>query len=154
MIRVNRRSFLILLGAVGLMTSRADARDENLAVIVHPTTDVSRLSDVQLEAIFLTERRYWSGTDAIIAFNLAPHSGERVYFDQTVLRMDSEAVGRFWRDRRVRSGAPPPRQVPDPLTVVRLVGRLRGAIGYVPESMVANDVRVVARIRNGKVIPP
>lgn len=154
MIRVNRRDFLMLLGVVGLLTSRADARVDNLAVVVHPSTDVTRLNDVQLEAIFLTERRYWSGTDPVIPFNLPPHSAERIYFDQAVLRMDPDAIGRFWRDRRVRSGAPPPRQAPDPLTVVRLVGRLRGAIGYVPESMVANDVRVVARIRNGKVVPP
>jgi len=154
MIRVNRREFLILLSAVGLLASRADARTENLAVVVHPSSDVSRLSDVQLEAIFLTERRYWSGTDPIIPFNLPPHSDERGCFDQAVLRMDSDAVGRFWRDRRVRSGTPPPRQAPDPLTVVRLVGRLRGAIGYVPESMVRSDVHVVARIHNGKVIAP
>ena len=38
--------------------------------------------------------------------------------------------------------------------IARLVAKLEGAIGYVPESLVARDVRVVARIRNGKVLPP
>jgi ABC-type phosphate transport system substrate-binding protein len=123
-------------------------------VITGPGTDVSQLSDVELEAIFLTERRYWSGTKPIIPFNLLPRSDERVAFDQAVLRMDPDAVARFWRDRRVRSGSPPPRQAPDPLTVLRLVAKLDGAIGYVPESIVSHEVRVVARIRNGKVQGP
>jgi len=109
---------------------------------------------LELEAIFLTERRYWSGTKPIIPFNLLPHSSERVDFDQAVLRMDQDAVARFWRDRRVRTGSPPPRQAPDPTTVIRLVARLEGAIGYVPESMLAPDVRLVARIQNGKVLLP
>ena len=68
--------------------------------------------------------------------------------------MDPDAVARFWLDRRVRSGSPPPRQAPDPVMIARLVAKLEGAIGYVPESLVARDVRVVARIRNGKVLPP
>jgi ABC-type phosphate transport system substrate-binding protein len=151
---VTRRDFLVLLSAIGLSTTRARANPEGLAVVAHPSTDVLRLNDVELEGIFLTERRYWSGTKPIIPFNLAAHSEERVYFDQAVLRMDPDAVARFWRDRRVRSGSPPPRQVPDPLTVLRLVAKLEGAIGYAPESIVTHDVRVVARIRNGKVQPP
>ena len=151
---VTRREFLVLLSAACLATSRGHANPEGLAVIAGPGTDVLRLSDVELETIFLTERRYWSGSKPIIPFNLLPHSQERVLFDQVVLRMDPDAVARYWRDRRVRSGSPPPRQAPDPLTVLRLVTKLDGAIGYVPESIVTHEVRVVARIRNGKVQSP
>src|ERR1700690_4008784 len=149
---IARREFLILVGVVGLTAARAHARSEGLVVVANPSADVSRLNDVELEAIFLTERRYWSGTKPIIPFNLPPYSNERVVFDQAVLRMDPEAVARFWRDRRVRTGAPPPRQAPDPSTVVRLVARLEGAIGYAPESLFTPDVRLVARIQNGKAL--
>jgi hypothetical protein len=151
---VTRREFLALFGTICLATTSGHAHPQGLAVIVGPGTDVTRLSDLELEAIFLTERRFWSGTKPIIPFNLVAHSEERVYFDQVVLRMDPDAVARFWRDRRVRSGSPPPRQAPDPLTVLRLVAKLEGAVGYVPESTVTHDVRVVARIRNGKVQSP
>jgi len=151
---IARREFLVLMGIAGLTAARAHARSENLIVVTNPSADVSRLNDVELEAIFLTERRYWSGTKPIIPFNLPPHSNERVAFDQAVLRMDPDAVARFWRDRRVRTGAPPPRQAPDPTTVMRLVARLEGAIGYAPESMLTPDVRLVARIQNGKVLLP
>jgi ABC-type phosphate transport system substrate-binding protein len=151
---VTRREFLLLLVAVGLPATRARAREENLVVATHPSVGVARLGDEELEAIFLTNRHYWSGTRSIIPFNLPPHSDERVHFDRVVLRMDPDTVARFWLDRRVRSGAPPPRQAPEPGTVVRLIAKLEGAIGYVPESIVTPDVRVVARIRNGKVLPP
>jgi hypothetical protein len=40
------------------------------------------------------------------------------------------------------------------MTVGRLVAKLPGAIGYIPESFVTHEVRVLARIRNGKVLAP
>jgi len=151
---LTRRKFLLLLAAVGLSTTYSFASDPTLAVIVHPDVEVKQLSDVELESIFLTERRYWSGTRPIIPFNLAPRSEERALFDRVVLRMEPEAIARYWLDRRVRSGNPPPRQAPDPMTVGRLVAKLPGAIGYIPESFVTHEVRVLARIRNGKVLAP
>ena len=151
---LTRRKFLLLLAAVGFSTTYSFASDPTLAVIVHPDVEVKQLSDVELESIFLTERRYWSGTRPIIPFNLAPRSEERALFDRVVLRMEPEAIARYWLDRRVRSGNPPPRQAPDPMTVGRLVAKLPGAIGYIPESFVTHEVRVLARIRNGKVLAP
>jgi len=152
--QVTRREFMVLLGAFGLSSTPALAGSEGLAVIVHPKLDVSRLSDLELEAIYLTERRFWSGNKPIIPFNLAARSEARVSFDGAVLRMDPDTVARYWRDRRVRSGSPPPRQAPDPLTVVRLVANLEGAIGYAPESLASREVRVVARVKDGKVQAP
>jgi len=151
---LNRREFMLLMGAIGFATTRAGAGEQSLAVITHPGVGASRLSDVDLEAVFLTERRYWSGSKAIIPFNLAPRTDERLLFDQVVLRMDPDAIARYWLDRRVRGGTRPPRQAPDPMTVSRLVAKLEGAIGYVPEPMATHDVKVVARIRNGKVQAP
>jgi hypothetical protein len=151
---LTRRNILLLLAVVGLTATHGFASDPPLVVIVHPDVEVKQLSDVELEAIFLTERRYWSGTRPIIPFNLPPRSEERTLFDRVALRMEPEAIARYWLDRRVRSGSPPPRQAPDPLTVGRLVAKLPGAIGYIPESLVTHEVRVLARIRNGKVLAP
>jgi hypothetical protein len=44
--------------------------------------------------------------------------------------------------------------VPDEALMVRLVARLPGAIGVVSRSAVKGDVRVVARISKGQVLPP
>ena len=40
-----------------------------------------------------------------------PRTVDRVGFDQVVLKMDPDAVGRFWIDRKIRGGSGPPRTV-------------------------------------------
>jgi hypothetical protein len=149
-----RRNLLSWLGAVGLSPLVARAGSSELVVVVHPSVAKAFLDELELESIYLTSRRFWSGSQAIVPFNLAPRGEERVLFDRAVLRMEPDEVGRFWLDRRVRGGPPPPRQAPDPLTAVRLVARLEGAIGYAPVGVPLADVRVVARIREGKVVRP
>jgi hypothetical protein len=149
-----RRDLLLWLGALGLAPATARAGASELVVVVHPGVARSVLDELELEAIFTTSKRFWSGSQSIVPFNLPPRGDERVSFDHAVLRMDPDDVGRFWLDRRVRGGPPPPRQAPDPLTVVRLVARLEGAIGYAPVGLPLADVRVVARIREGKVVRP
>jgi hypothetical protein len=149
-----RRSLLLWLGLTGLVPRTARAGTSELVVVVHPSVPRTTIDELELEAVFLTSKRFWGGSQAIMPFNLAARSEERVLFDRAVTRMEPDEVGRFWLDRRVRGGPPPPRQVPDPLTVVRLVARLEGAIGYAPVGVPLADVRVVARIRDGKVVRP
>jgi hypothetical protein len=150
----SRRHFLLGLGAAVVAAGRAEAGPSDLHVVAHRRVPVPSLNDVELEAIFLTLRRYWDGSKIIIPFNLPPRSELRIQFDQAVLRMGPDEVGRYWLDRRVRGGAPPPRQAPDPVTLVRLVARLEGAIGYVPSDVPLDDVRVLLRVHNGKVTRP
>jgi hypothetical protein len=151
---ITRRELFALAGVVALEARSAGAAAHELVVIVHPGVSEAALSDIELEGIFLTLRRFWQGTRTIIPFNLAPRSDVRVAFDQAVLRMDPEDVARYWLDRRVRGGPPPPRVAPDAATLVRLVSRLEGAIGYAPEGAMLQGVRPVARIRGGKVTRP
>jgi len=63
-------------------------------------------------------------------------------------------VGRFWIDQRIRGFGHPPRQVTDPAIMLRLVASLKGSIGYLPAGQADKTVRIVARIRQGKVIGP
>lgn len=151
--RHRRRDFLWLLSGLAA-SGPAFAGTNDLVVVVHPKAPVSKLDELELEAVFRTLRRFWAGSQPIIPFNLPPKTPLRVAFDLAVLRMDAQAVARFWLDRRVRSGPPPPRQAPDPTTVVRLVARLEGAIGYAPLETPLRDVRAVARILSGKVHEP
>lgn len=149
-----RRDFLLWLGSAGLASTTAWAGVSELIVVVHPSVARNAVDELELEAIFTTSKRFWSGSQSIVPFNLPARGEERVLFDRAVLRMDPDEVGRFWLDRRVRGGPPPPRQAPDALTLVRLVARLEGAIGYAPVGLPLSDVRVVARIREGKVVRP
>jgi hypothetical protein len=126
----------------------------DLVVVVNPAVAVDRLSASELETIFTSSRRSWPDGSNIGAFSYAPEDVIRRAFDNVILRLSPEDVARFWLDQRVRGGARPPRQVPNPSLAVRLVAKLPGSIAYVPESMVDSTVKVVARIRGGKVVGP
>jgi hypothetical protein len=126
----------------------------DLAVVVNPAVPVQRLSAAELESIFTSSRRNWPDGSSVSAFSYRPEDEVRHAFDGAVLRMSPDEVARFWLDQRVRGGSRPPRQVPDPLLAVRLTARLPGSIAYVPENLVNGSVKVVARIKSGKVVAP
>lgn len=141
--------------AVLLPFHAAVALDAALVVIVHPASPVKQLSENELFDLFTTERTVWPDGERVLSLNLPPHSETRATFDLAVLRQDPDGVGRFWIDRRVRGGAPPPRSVPSAQLVVRLVEAAPGAIGYVPIQAVAGSkVRIVAKIIGNKVVAP
>jgi hypothetical protein len=151
---ITRRDFLSLaVPATALAFGRDSSAQApaDIAVIVHPANRESSLDVDTLAAIFTTTQVYWPSGGRIVAFNLPPRTPPRVEFDRVVLSMGPDEVGRYWVDRRVRGGAPPPRQVPDPAVLVRVIARIEGGIGYVPASMVDAGVRVIANIRGGKV---
>lgn len=125
------------------------AGPEELAVIVHPS-NTTRLSLAEVAAVFRTTQRYWSGSKRIMAFNLPVRTPDRELFDRVVLGLDGDAVVRFWIDRKIRGGEPPPRTVPEPDLVLRIVQQAENAIGYVPSHIVKSGVRVIARVRRNE----
>jgi hypothetical protein len=125
-----------------------------IAVVVHGGTKVVRLSEAELAAIFAGNRKAWSDGAAIRLFNLPLGHPVRVEFDRVVLSMTPEQVSRYWLDRRIRGEGTPPRQIPSPELLARLVLALAGAISYLPEDKVIPGLRVVARVRQGKVVGP
>lgn len=149
--RILRRNLVLGAPLLVLSPTVARAAADDLVVIVHKTSDVRSLSRDELEAIFTTRRRYWSGSRKIIAFNLLPKTTERVNFDRAVLRLEPPQVSQLWIDRKIRGGAAPPRSVPDGQLLLRLVAGLPDSIGYVPAALASADVHVVARVSRGSV---
>ncbi len=146
------RAALALAGLLYALVAPAAAGEPDLVVVVHPSSQVTKLSASELEAIFTSVQRTWLDGKPVVAFNYAPQDPLRVHFERVVLRMTPEEVGRFWVDQRVRGAARPPRQVADPTLALRLVGKLPGSVAYLPANLVDSSVRVVARVRGDKVI--
>lgn len=128
---------------------------EDLVVIVNKQAPTSAMSAIEVEALFTRVQTRWSDGTPIVPINAPPGSELRVLFDRVVLRLDPDEVGRFWIDRRIRGMGLPPRQLSEPSTAVRVVEKLAGAVAYMPEGVVRDArVKVVARIQQGKVLPP
>jgi hypothetical protein len=154
--RLTIRSLLVTLSAsmASPLAGLPAAPSVDLAVIVNSAVSVGQLSAAELESIFTTSRRNWPDGSSVSAFSYPPEDAVRRAFDRAVLRMSADEVARFWLDQRVRGGSRPPRQVPDAALAVRLVAKLPGSIAYVPENLVNTNVKVVARIKSGKVVGP
>ena len=151
---MKRRDFMsaaLVLGGA-LWTPRALGADEDLAVIVHTASPIRGISREELRAIFTTRMRSWDDGTKLIPLNFAPRDPQRVLFDRIVLGMEPDEVGRFWIDRKVRGGNPPPKHVPNVKIMRGAVAKLRGAIGYLPVASVGDAVRIVARVKEGKLV--
>jgi hypothetical protein len=126
----------------------------DIDVVVNPAVPTESFDRAALAAVFNMTRRSWGGGLTAVPFNYPPEHPLRRTFDQAVLGLAPAEVGRFWIDQRIRGFGHPPRQIPEPALLLRLVGSLKGSIGYVPAGLADKSVRVVAKIRKGKVVAP
>lgn len=145
----------LLVLTTSLARSIGHANDaEDILVVVHARSRIDQLSAHQLEAIYTRSTTRWDDGSLIIPFNLADSSPTRHRFDQVVLRLTPQQIGRFWLDQRIRGLGAPPKQVPDAALLVKVIERLPGSIGYAPSSRRTPGVKVVARVRAGAVVAP
>lgn len=150
-----RCAALLALALCLLVATGSVAADEQLVVIVHPSNPTTRMSATELYDVFTSSRQTWAHGGRVLAFNLPPRTTVREQFDRAVFAQDAEGVARFWIDQRVRGGPQPPRAVPTPDLVLRLVESVPGAVGYVPLASIAGRaVRVVARVSAAEVRAP
>ena len=125
-----------------------------LDVFVHRSSTVTQLSAHELEALFTRMQTRWDDGSPVIPLSFAAGAEARVLFDRVVLRLGPDEVGRFWLDHRIRGLGLPPRQVPSATLMQQVVANLPGSIGYAPSQPGRTGVKVVARIQQGKVVPP
>lgn len=153
---MDRRTHILTLVtlAVSASSRRALADPPELVVIVNPKNPTKSLDEDELYSIFTTRKRDWDHGGRIIPFNFPAKNEYRVAFDEAVLHMDADEVARYWIDRRVRGGDPPPKKVPNAKVMRGVVAKLKRSIGYLPVDEVDDSVRVVARVKNGDVEKP
>ena len=136
-------SILIAL-ALLLVVERAAAADgKRLVVVVAKGSQVTNISRADLKRCFTGEKFSPNG-DTLIPFNASPNTPERVGFDQAVLGMSPDEVGRFWIDRKVRGESSAPRSLPSSAHVAKVAAKFPNAIGYLPEDALTSDIQPVA----------
>ena len=142
-IRMKRRQLLgLMAGTVmgGLRT--AAAGPGSLALITNVSNGLTSLGRHELRRIFLGEGN-GVGNQIITPFNLPPGTAPRILFDRTILAMTSDEIVKYWIDHRIRGQSGPPRNMPNPEIMVKIVARFTGALAYVPLAFVNATVRVV-----------
>jgi ABC-type phosphate transport system substrate-binding protein len=145
------RSIAVL---AALWAGPAIAADDEIVVIVNAKSAVRVLTRGDLRPIYQTTKTSWDNGDKILPLQAQEGNSTRNGFDAAVLGLDPERVQRFWVDRKIRGGNPPPKAAPNGAAILKIVGSKAEAIGYVEPREVNANVRIVARIRGGQVVAP
>ena len=111
------------------------------AVVMANSASVSELDESYIRDIFL-RRRNFDGGLKLIPINLVGEDPARVSFERLVLQMDREQLSKYWVSNHFQGISPPATQSSFP-SVKIFIGRVSGAIGYVPLSMVDESLKVL-----------
>lgn len=111
------------------------------AVVMANSASVSELNESYIRDIFL-RRRNFDGGLKLIPVNLVGEDPARVSFERLVLQMDREQLSKYWVSNHFQGISPPTTQSSFPSVKV-FIGRVSGAIGYVPLSMVDESLKVL-----------
>jgi hypothetical protein len=136
-------SIVIALSLVTLAGSDpAWADGKKLVVVVAKGSSVTNISRGDLKRCFIGEPVSLNDK-ALVPFNAAPNSPDRSGFDQAVLGMSPDQVGRFWVERKVRGQSAAPRALPSPAHIAKVAAKFPGAIGYLTADQMTSDIQPV-----------
>jgi len=113
-----------------------------LVVVVAKGSPIRDISKAELRQIFMGETTVLSG-NKVVPFNFESKTRQRIAFDELVLGMSVDEVGRYWIDRKIRGQRPPPRSLPSSAYMARVVQKWPGALGYLPENELPADIQPV-----------
>lgn len=134
-------TLLLLALAVGPLRIAMAAGEP--VVIVNPEVPTTNLGANALRAIFGMRLRAWPDGSAARVYVLKDDSQTHVQFAKQQLSIFPHQLRRAW-DRLVYSGTgQAPRTVDSEAEMIAQVASTPGAIGYVSEEMVNDNVRVV-----------
>jgi len=134
---------IIAASAASASTATVDASEKSsLAVIAAKGFPVDNLSFGDLKRLY-AGTPVVAGGKSLIPITYPKHATERVGFDQSVLGMSADEVGRYWVDRKIRGQSGPPKAVDSPEVVIRVVTKVEGAVGYVRPGATSQSVKVL-----------
>lgn len=113
-----------------------------LVVVAGKNFPVDGISFGDLKRLYMGDPVTVNGKK-LVAITYPRQSSERRGFDESVLRMSPDDIGRYWIDRKIRGLAGPPKSVESASVVVRVVNKVDGAVGFVKLNATSKDVKVL-----------
>jgi len=134
----------LLIGFAAIQPSpRAIAQPKQpLLMIMAATSGITNIEIAQVRSAYDGATTEVKGL-RLVPLNLPVGDPARIVIDKVILGLSLERVGAYWVDQRIRHNRQPPRTIPSPELMLRVVASMRGAIGYVKMS----SARVPAGLR-------
>lgn len=129
----------MLMGAASV---RAD-----IAVIVNTANPANQMNVQQVADLYLGRTRNFSSGEFALVFDQMRDSPLRARFFQMLSGMSQQQINAYWSRMMFSGQVIPPQQLPDDRTVLEIVRRNSGAIGYVNAQGVDTSVRTVLLLK-------
>lgn len=134
----------LLLAAIAVLTGGATRAAAQVAIVVHPATDIESLTFAELREIFRGERQFWDDGRRVTLLVRAPVAAERRLVLERIYEMDEDEFREYWIGKMFRAEvAAGPKLVYSADTARELVTVIPGAITFVPASEVSSESKVV-----------
>jgi hypothetical protein len=132
--------------AVCLLSAAArGAPEPPLTLIAHPRR-ATALSEADVRAIYLKQKRFWSDGRAIVPINREAGTPARERFSERIFGEGSRRLAGYWNQRYFEAGEFPPATLASDDAVLRFVAANEDAVGYVTGD-VTDGVAVVLVLR-------
>ena len=127
--RVSVAAAVFLAVATWRVPGETAVAGRELVVIVHKASPASVLTAAQVKAYYLKKQAAWSDGSKV---RPVQQSGDvRDGFVKRTLGMSTTDFERYWLELKYSAAESPPKQVDSDEDVVRFVGTMKGAIGFI-----------------------
>lgn len=120
-----------------LLVISNDVFSERIYVVVNEK-NIQEINAELVKQIYSDKVSFWKNGDEILVFELPVKSNSREKFAQEILNKSAISSQRDWSNRFVNNTIKNDVKVKPQRLVARFVGLKQSAIGYVPESEMAN----------------
>ncbi|MBI4859350.1 MAG: hypothetical protein HY815_03705 [Candidatus Riflebacteria bacterium] len=141
--------FIAAMTMFASLLAPAAGAGEPIVVVVNPGSPVDEVTSAVLKDIYLGKEGSIGGSPAAPA-NYKSNTPIRNAFEKQMMGTDPEDVNKHWKSQKFLGfGDNQPVIMGSPEAIKKFVARQKGAIGYVPLSLVDGTVHLVKRV-NGR----
>ncbi|HEY6132300.1 MAG TPA: phosphate ABC transporter substrate-binding protein, partial [Halioglobus sp.] len=117
-----------------------------VAVIVHPSSAVTSLSEDDIARLFLGKAKSFPGGGAAVPVNQTEGSAARDKFNEGICKKNASQYKAYWSQLVFTGKGTPPKDAGDDAAVKALVAANPTMIGYIDSSAVDASVKVVFKL--------
>jgi len=127
--RISRRLLAASLVLAALTQQNTARAGRQLAIVVNRGASTSSLTADAVKSYFLKQHKQWPSGEKVRP--VQQESAVHAVFLSKVLKMSGADYERYWLERKYSAAETPPKTVEDGAAVVKFVGAMNGAIGYI-----------------------
>ena len=142
--RINRRILGAVLALQALLWSESAGAGRQVAVIVNRAVPTSSLTTEAIRAYYLKQHKEWPSGEKVRP--VQQEGQAHAAFVGKVLKMSSADYERYWLERKYAAAETPPKLADDDEAVVKFVGALKGAIGYIDAASLDEKARSKVKV--------